>query len=340
MCFRKPLVVWRGEGLGDEIVVLRSFLQIVDSLSEGLDKDLARSEYKNHIRRNTDFLFKNDQERWEKVRDDILNKLFPDSVSTLPTVSERNSARRIVKQAVQLEIFRRSGKDGNLLGPRDQKIVDAVGKIFRATTLTLADGREAERPRLDPRKAATIKELLKIFATLETTFDPSMPVSTYKQLVVTKSNRVFERLNPPYQDMWKNGRSKLFLIIDDQARPAPAAPEAPPAAPEAKATSDEGNLCAQDEAPVSEVAPVAGNDWEGKTNAGQYRWLVRNPVRRGLELELARIEGLQAVKGPLSASSSGAGRTAGSNSKNGKRRSKFGCLDCLRFLLPIPTDRD
>ena len=155
----------------------------------------------------------------------VLKLLYPDSESTIPTADERISARRIAKQAVQLEIFRRRGKDGVVLSPRDQAVVTAVGKIFRATKLSL-NGKQEDGPRLDPRKAATIKELLKIFSALETTFDSSMPVSTYKQLVVTKSDRVFIRLNQPYQEMWKNGRAKLFLIIDGEV-PHAAAPAAP-----------------------------------------------------------------------------------------------------------------
>ena len=168
-----------GDGLNDEMVVLNGFLQIVDSLSGGLDKDLTRSDYKDHLRRKTDLLFTNNRDSWENARDGVLNLLYPDSVSTIPTANERISARRIAKQAVQLEIFRRSGKDGVVLGPEGQIVVTAVGKIFRATKLSLT-GPPVDGPRLDPRKAATIKQLLKIFSALETTFDPSMPVSTYK----------------------------------------------------------------------------------------------------------------------------------------------------------------
>ena len=64
-----------GDGLNDEIVVLNSFLQIVDSLSEDLDKDLTRSDYKDHLRRKTDFLFTHNRDRWEKARDGVLKRM-------------------------------------------------------------------------------------------------------------------------------------------------------------------------------------------------------------------------------------------------------------------------
>jgi hypothetical protein len=75
-------------------------------------------------------------------------------------------------------------------------------------------------------------------------------------------------------------------------------------------------------------------DEESGGDVIKFRNLVRAPVRRGIELELARVEGVLAVQGLLATSGGGSG---GARGRTTSRRRGKGGFCCLKLLFP-PLD--
>ena len=339
-----------------ELVILDEFLRKLTTISATLDKDLTLENYKEHLINQTDEIFKKDEahtDAWKSVRTEFFKLLFKEGQTELPTAAERASIRRAVVQAARLEVFRLQGHDNKSFTPDEEALIREVSKALFTTTNINDDSNQGRAPFIDKNKASTLRALIKTFEEHEQGFDSTMTLKMYKQLVRTKSDRVFDGIRrTTYKDAWKNGREWLFNRLDQQVGLAPR-PPADPAPPEAalldnatRPTFQLTNLPSAEEGAEGEAGAAAGAAEVQATpeQLARFRGLIRGPVLRVLQLELVRVAGLQAVRGPLTGS--GSGILAGSASsgstgttRSGKRRSKLGCLECLKFLLPFPPQK-
>lgn len=276
----------------------------------------------------------------------LFTSIFQDAQKQ-PTVASPKAANAMaiamLRALRDMEQIRRTGTDGQTLSADDDKLVGSVRQIIRLGAADVTQNNISGIVQVQLRNTREQKVICSIFANTGESLsrDPNVgapaPVEEGAPLP-------HKPILLPGADFEKHKRCKGFIEVIQKLENK-FDPELNIIAyretfnslsdPVIKTTLDldAQNGWANGRAIVFDLMMQRSQQQDGTYSTKEMRRLINGPVRRALEIEVVRIEGLLAVLGPLPSNRTGA---AGGTQSRGRSEGKSGPC-CLDFFIKKPN---